>query len=388
MLLTNVRSTEDWKTHRIYVNEGLVDCMDCKGRKDGEVIDCENRLMTPPLVNSHVHLTIWSTKGKPNESGTLIEGNEIYLDVLKKMNSDDLKERVLRALKIMFSRGIMYVRSHDPPISLLSVILEARKLSPVVLQEVVFPTPGSINEDTSAVEKFLAKGAEVLGGIPHAESTTEEGIKSIRTVFEIASRYNKLVDLHIDETDDPDSRFSAYAVKEAIKRNMCESLTLSHITASHSYPGEYWRHMRKCGSVVINPITNAFLQGRYDNYPKRRGIARVKELMRDGINVSIGTDNVMDSVFPLGDFNVFRAAYQLSFWDSLDINEVLQTITFNGARTLGIKNYGYPRKGKNAEMVVLNCKELSRCDPSLLPFLVIKGRNLSVQGDSSIHLTD
>ncbi len=55
--------------------------------------------------------------------------------------------------------------------------------------------------------------------------------------------------------------------------------------AMHSYNGAYtsrlFRLLKMSGiNFVANPLVNIHLQGRFDTYPKRRGITRVKEMLR------------------------------------------------------------------------------------------------------------
>ena len=50
-------------------------------------------------------------------------------------------------------------------------------------------------------------GADVVGGILHYEPAREFGEKSIHDIVKLALKYDKLIDVHCDETDDPNSRF-------------------------------------------------------------------------------------------------------------------------------------------------------------------------------------
>ena len=50
----------------------------------------------------------------------------------------------------------------------------------------------------------------------------------METVFELAEKYGKLIDIHIDETGDPHSRFIEVMAKESINRGMGELATGSH----------------------------------------------------------------------------------------------------------------------------------------------------------------
>lgn len=89
---------------------------------------------------------------------------------------------------------------------------------------------------------------------------------------------------------------------------------------------------------------NIHLQGRFDDYPKRRGVTRVKEMLAQGINVCFGHDDVFDPWYPLGTGNMLQVLHmglhvcQLMGYEQ--INNGLNLITGNGARTLNLSEYG------------------------------------------------
>lgn len=73
----------------------------------------------------------------------------------------------------------------------------------------------------------------------------------------------------------------------------------------HSYNGAYasrlFRLLKLSGiHFVANPLVNIHLQGRFDTYPKRRGITRVKEMLKNNINVCFGHDDVFVSLVSIG----------------------------------------------------------------------------------------
>mmetsp|Transcript_11110 Transcript_11110/g.15434 ORF Transcript_11110/g.15434 Transcript_11110/m.15434 type:complete len:189 (+) Transcript_11110:1-567(+) len=89
-----------------------------------------------------------------------------------------------------------------------------------------------------------------------------------------------------------------------------------HCTAMHSYNGPAANKVltainRAQVQVVTNPLDSIVLQGRFDNYPKRRGLARVPELLQAGNKVGLGHDSVVDPWYPLGMGNLLDAAYML-----------------------------------------------------------------------------
>ncbi|HCW0902000.1 TPA: amidohydrolase family protein, partial [Pseudomonas aeruginosa] len=142
-------------------------------------------------------------------------------------------------------------------------------------------------------------------------------------------------------------------------------VTASHTTAMHSYNGAYtsrlFRLLKLSGiNFVANPLVNIHLQGRFDDYPKRRGITRVKELLGAGINTCFGHDDVFDPWYPLGTANMLQVLHmglhvtQMMGYDEIDGG--LDLITRNSARTLGLREYGI-EVGHPANLLVLPARD-------------------------------
>ncbi|MBL1592217.1 cytosine deaminase, partial [Klebsiella pneumoniae] len=77
------------------------------------------------------------------------------------------------------------------------------------------------------VEEALRLGADAVGGIPHYEHTREMGVESVKEAFRLAGKYDRFVDIHCDETDDPGSRFLEVVAAEAIRTGMGRRVTAS-----------------------------------------------------------------------------------------------------------------------------------------------------------------
>ncbi len=171
----------------------------------------------------------------------------------------------------------------------------------ITIQIVAFPQEGILSypNGEALLEEALRLGADVVGAIPHFEFTREYGVESLHKAFALANRYDRLVDVHCDEIDDEQSRFVETVAALAHRDGMGARVTASHTTAMHSYNGAYtsrlFRLLKLSGiNFVANPLVNIHLQGRFDSYPKRRGITRVKELLEAEINVCFGHDDVFD----------------------------------------------------------------------------------------------
>mgnify|MGYP001264637970 FL=1 len=235
------------------------------------------------------------------------------------------------------------------------------------MQVVAFPQDGiySRPENEGLLEEALRRGADVVGGIPHYELTREDGVRSVVRVFELAEKYDRLIDIHCDEVDDEQSRFVEVMVAEAIKRGNGARVAASHTTAFGSYNDAYAYKLmgflrREPINFIANPLINITLQGRMDTYPKRRGLTRVKELWQNGVNVSLGQDCIYDPWYILGTGNMLDVAHMTVHVAQMtglqEIDACFDMVTVNGARTLQIDDYGL-EVGKTANIVVHNAPD-------------------------------
>ncbi|MGO3395967.1 MAG: cytosine deaminase [Serratia proteamaculans] len=336
-----------------------------------DVLDAQGGLAMPAFVEPHIHLDTTQTAGQPawNQSGTLFEGIERWAERKVLLTHEDVKQRAWQTLKWQIANGVQYVRTHvdvsDPTLTALRAMLEVKQeVAPwVTLQIVAFPQEGimSYPNGEALLEEALRLGADVVGAIPHFEFTREYGVESLHKAFALAQKYDRLVDVHCDEIDDEQSRFVETVAALALKLDMGARVTASHTTAMHSYNGAYtsrlFRLLKMSGiNFVANPLVNIHLQGRFDSYPKRRGITRVKEMLEAEINVCFGHDDVFDPWYPLGTANMLQVLHmglhvcQLMGYGQID--DGLKLITSYSARTLNLTDYGLTA-GNSANLVIL-----------------------------------
>jgi cytosine deaminase len=337
-----------------------------------ETIDLQGRLVTPPLIEPHIHLDAVLTVGqpRPNVSGSLFEGIAVWAERVKDLTYTDVQTRVRQILRWQLANGVQHVRSHvdvcDPELRALRALVDLREETKglIDLQLVAFPQQGILGFDggKDLMRKAVELGADVVGGIPHYELTREDGVESVKFAIALAEEHNLQVDIHCDETDDEHSRFVEVMAAETIRRGMSGRVTASHTTAMHSYNNAYaYRlisNIARAGlHMVTNPLDNAVLQGRFDTGPIRRGHTRVKQLQAAGVNVCIGHDSVMDPWYPLGYGDPLQAAFVLAHLGQMsgdsELRRLIEMITTNPARALGIADYGL-RPGGPADLVVFD----------------------------------
>jgi cytosine deaminase len=372
-------------------NEILVDRGVIKeiGRELGsadEVIDLGGKLVIAPYVDPHLHLDYVYTLSELGEegagSGTLYEAIEMWPKFKKKLTVNSVKKLALKAIKDEVSQGVQYIRAQidvtDPNFTGLKAMLELRKeLENIVeIQVVAFPQNGmyTYRGGRDLVEEALKMGADVVGGIPHYEPAREFGEKSIHDIVELALKYNKLIDVHCDETDDAQSRFvellNALVLMEDYGTKTTASHTCSFGSADDSYAYRMIDLFKKSNMNFIScPTENAYLQGRHDSYPKRRGLTRVKEFIENGINIAFAQDSINDPWYPMGNGNMMNildnGIHLAQIMSPEHIEKDLDLITSNGAKCLNIQDrYGLD-VGKDANFIVLD---------GYSPFDVIRNR--------------
>lgn len=334
-------------------------------------LDASANLVCSPFVEPHIHLDAALTAGEPrwNKSGTLFEGIECWSERKKSLNQQDVITRASQTLEMFAAHGIQYVRTHvdvtDPKLTALKAMLELKERVGhlVDLQIVAFPQEGIISfpNGKALMEESIRLGADVVGGIPHFEFTRDTGVESVHWLMELAHKHDLSVDVHCDEIDDPESRFLEVLAAKALKLDYGTRVSASHTCAMGSYNDAYcsrlFRLLQKSDlRFMCMPTENLHLQGRFDSYPKRRGITRVPELLEAGLKVAFGQDSIRDPWYPMGNGNLLRtldtglhACHMLGMdW----IDSSLELITDNGAAALNISEYGI-EKGLPARCIIL-----------------------------------
>ena len=287
------------------------------------------------------------------------------------MTVESVKRLALKGIKDEVSQGVQHIRTHidvtDPNFTALKAMLEMKEdLKHIVdIQIVAFPQQGmyTYKGGLELVEEALKMGADVVGGIPHYEPAREFGEQSIHHIVKLGLKYDKLIDVHCDETDDPHSRFvellNALVLMEDYGTRTTASHTCSFGSADDSYAFRMLDLFQKSKMNFIScPTENAYLQGRHDSYPKRRGLTRVKELIEYGINVAFAQDSINDPWYPMGNgnmMNILDNGIQLAqIMSAKDVASNFDLITYNGARCLNINDSYGLEVGRAANFIVLN----------------------------------
>ncbi|MGS0755675.1 amidohydrolase family protein [Roseateles sp. GG27B] len=339
-----------------------------------EIIDGQGCLLSPPFVDAHFHLDATLSYGLPrvNASGTLLEGIALWGELKPQLTQDALVERALSYCDWAVAKGLLAIRSHvdvcDPRLLAVEALLHVKqRVKPYLdLQLVAFPQDGVLRSAGALenLKRALDLGVDVVGGIPHFERTYEQGTQSVKLLCELAAERGLPVDMHCDESDDPQSRHVETLAFETQRLGLQGRVTGSHLTSMHSMDNYYASKLIALMAeaqlhAVANPLINITLQGRHDSYPKRRGMTRVPELMAAGINVGFGHDCVLDPWYSMGSADMLEVAsmglHVAQMTSKAGMQACFDAVTVNSARLLGLPDYGLA-VGKSADFVLLQAR--------------------------------
>lgn len=342
------------------------------GAAAGRVIDASGDLVSPPFVDPHFHMDATLSYGTPriNASGTLLEGIALWGELKEVATIDQMIERALRYCDWAASMGLLAIRSHvdtcDDSLKGVQALLAVREQvrDHIDLQLVAFPQDGLYRDPGALANtiRALDMGVDVVGGIPHFERTMAEGAASVSALCTIAADRGLMVDMHCDETDDPQSRHIETLAHETQRLGLQGRVAGSHLTSMHSMDNYYVSKLlpliAEAGVAAIpNPLINIVLQGRHDSFPKRRGLTRVKEMQAQGITVGWGQDCVLDPWYSLGTADMLDVAFMglhvAQMTAPAEMERCFDMVTQDNARIMGLEGYGL-KVGDQASLVVLD----------------------------------
>jgi cytosine/creatinine deaminase len=367
LVLRNAR-VDDGPLQDIALEAGKIVAMADKLEDSGrEERNLEGRIVLPGFVEAHCHIDKTLTIDRvENASGTLMEAIINWVAFKPQLTREDYLVRGRRALLMALRAGTTSLRTHvdvdaNGFLALESMLeLKQEFAGHVDMQIVALGGPGVSDAEFAAMQYALEMGADVVGGCPAIRSDPKA---EIVRALELAERFGKPVDLHVDENENPESISLETLAEETIARGLEGRVTAGHC-CSLAFMDERTadRVIQKVARARINIVTlpacNLVLQGREMN-PTPRGLTRVKQLLEAGVNVVTGTDNVQDPFQPLGNYDLLAAANLTALAAHMtgraQMLETLEMISTRAAKVLDLEHHGL-RVGFNADLVVIDAQ--------------------------------
>lgn len=326
-----------------------------------EITELDGDLLVGAFADPHVHLDkALTAAGARNADGTLTGAMTGYRALLD-APTPDVVRRVTTALGLLLAAGVTAVRAHTGCgrlagtrfVEILADV-RARTAGLLDLQIVAHlggPAPGEgWDRHRQILHEALEAGADLVGGNPSHEERPEEALDAL---LQVALDHRAGVDLHLDETTDPDvvllRRLVATAPPEM-------PVTASHCVSLGSLPAADSAALaadlahRGIGVVTL-PATNLYLQGRGAG-TRPRGLPPLDVLLGAGVELAAGSDNLQDPFNPVGSADPLTTAQLLVLAGHLD-PAVARDLVGPAARRLMVAPAVGPVVGSAADLVAL-----------------------------------
>ena len=371
LTIHHVRLEDTDQTLHVGITGGTIVALQADDLAPGQfTIEANGAMLSPAFIDPHFHLENALLNDAVNASGALREAINIYADIKRNMPREDIVARATRALRMAVANGTLWMRNNVDidqiaKVRLLDAICAARDQFAGVLdvQIVAFPQLG-LARNSEAVDlmwQAMARGATVVGGMPHGERDMDDAARHIEIAFEIAVAHDADIDMHVDETDDPYWHSLELLADKTIEMGYQGRVTAGHCCAMAAWDdataARVIEKVRRAGvNVCTNAPVNLLLQGRGDRQPVRRGIARVRELLDAGVNVTCGQDDMMNMFYPFGQMDMLEVANFVAHAAHLSspahIRAAFDMPRYNAARVLRLSDYGL-HVGAPANLVLI-----------------------------------
>jgi cytosine deaminase len=329
--------------------------------------------VVPGLIETHIHLDKAFLANKSQiEATSLSEAIAVTKQMKYEYTKDDIRRRAIQVLNRSAAFGVTAMRCQvevDPILGLdaMEVTLELKEQwrDTMDLQIVAFPQEGIIQQPGTVelLVESLRMGADIVGGIPYNDTSANEHLKF---VFDLAEKYGKPLDFHVDFSDNPNELHVLDIARETIARGYQGRVSVAHVTSLGSVP--YKDAVRICErlaeadlQVICLPATDLYLGGRQDEQAQRRGLTPVKLLQQSGANVVFGTNNIRNAFTPFGTGDPLDIAMLLAHTVQLGTRQELQLVmemaTTRAARALQLERYSICL-GADADLVLMQAESI------------------------------
>ena len=370
-VLTNARVPDRAGPVEILVRDGLVAAIGRPLDANERRVDAMGCLAFPGFVETHIHLDKALILDRcPLCEGTLSEAIALTGKAKAAFTEEDVYARASKLVEMAIVQGTMRIRGFveiDPRAGFRSFEavrrVKADYAFAVDIEICAFAQEGLTNEPETLdmLETALASGAGVVGGCPY---TDPDPVAHVTAIFDLAERFDVDVDFHADFDLDPNGSILPAIIAQTVRRGYARRVSVGHVTKlSAMPPGEVTQMacvLANAGiAVTILPATDLFLTARDAEWLIPRGVAPAKMLAREGVTVSLSSNNILNPFTPFGDASLIRTANLFANVAQLsrdaDILAVFDMVTRSAACQLGVP-YGLSA-GEPANIVLIDAPD-------------------------------
>jgi cytosine deaminase len=340
--------------------------------------DLDGGLVLPAFVDIHTHLDkghIWPRR--PNTDGTwetALAGS--LADTAERWSAADVERRMDFALRCAYAHGTAAIRTHiesAPPQHDVSwpvfESMRERWAGRIELQGVALFGPDTL-VTPAALDIVARRTAQAGGRLGGSLRSFERTPEAVRALIESAGKYGLDIDLHADETLDPNSNALLTLAETIVETGFDGQVVAGHccaITAQDTATqARTIEAVARAGIAIVSlPMCNLYLQHREPRggvTPTQRGVTLLHEFRAGGVPVAIASDNTRDPFYAYGDLDaleVLRESARILHFDHPQSEAWgwARTITGDAAAIAGFDYAAEIKVGAPADLVVFRARD-------------------------------
>ncbi len=183
---------------------------------------------------------------------------------------------------------------------------------------------------------------DAIGGLPRADRDYEAA--HLDEILFLGREYGKRVHVHVDQLNDSLEKETEMLALKTMNWGMEGRVTAVHGISIAAHPKEYRERIyglsRDAGLSFITCPT-AWIDSRRSEWttPTHNSITPVEEMLKHGLTVAIGSDNIHDVYKPFSDGNMYtELKFLLECLHLYDIDALVDIATKNGRLVIGMED--------------------------------------------------
>lgn len=343
-------------------------------------VDLDRGLLLPLFVDMHTHLDkghIWPRRGNPD--GRFMSALEAVRDDSRAhWTAEDVTRRMEFSLSAAYAHGTRAIRTHidsTPPQDAISwPVFEAMRAAwagRIDLQAVSLVGPDTMVDRD--VMDALARRVKAAGGVLGGSVAVYPAVrKAIETTVSVAAAHGLDLDLHIDETHEPEAHALRVLAETVIAARFPGRVVAGHCCSLTRHAADEQDRtldlVAEAGIAVVSlPMCNMYLQDRDAitvpgtdgrRTPRWRGVTLVKEMRARGIPVAISSDNTRDPFYAYGDLDgmeVLREGVRILQLDH-PLGDFVDVMSASPADITGFAAHGRLGVGNAADFIAVGAR--------------------------------
>jgi cytosine deaminase len=348
--------------------------------------DLDRSMVLPGMLDAHAHLDKGHIVPRArNQTGDLSGAAAVTgPDRAAHWHAEDVRRRLEFGLKTAYAKGVVAIRTHldslaPQPATTFPVFKKLREewagrveLQPSTICPIdIFLT----DQGRDLADRVADMGGNLGCGTrfvaPMPSLVPPEFDVAIERVFVLAEERGLNLDLHVDESSDPESRTLIRIARMAVKRGFKGRILAGHCCALALQTDDFIKQtMDACKDAGVEfvslPAVNLYLQARGTpganaarKTPHWRGVTLLHELKAHGLKVAIGGDNVRDPFYAYGDHDMletFAQAVKIAHLDHPHDDWITATTSIPAA-IMQLPQFGTIGRGRGADLIVLKARD-------------------------------